>query len=534
MFSAFANLKVRAKLLVLFSTIILLTTLLAGYAINKMLESVNVADRLNFTLTQRYGRVNDAQDGIFDLHFLIEKNIVEKARNEDAIKAQLTKTKAFVDALQMKRLPKEIGAVKKNFAAYIHYYESQLKVLVEQGNYNEAYKVFYLNMEPLVVNSFFYLQEVVGTQIDESTSHSNTLASYNPIYYIIAISIIVIAYIIFMTFFISTSIDKYLKHILENVQYMASSDLSHEVKTHTTDEFGILSRNLETMRKNLATKLENIINVVGTLNKESNDLLKSTEHINELAKNCENRAITVAAATDEMTSTTADIAKNCHEASIATERSREITQEGVQSVGETVNGIYSQVDQTKKDADHIATLLTQAQNIGSIVNTIEEIAAQTNLLALNAAIEAARAGEAGRGFAVVADEVRALASRTSSSTQEISNMVNGIQHDANLASESMALSVNNMDTVAQGASKVQDILENIIENAQNVNTQVAQIATAAEEQTAATNEISTNMQEVTSIAQDVSSSSTQNNSFVLKASASLDEVVADLSEFKFK
>ena len=534
MLSAFANLKVRAKLLVLFSTIVLLTTILAGYAISKMLASVNVADQLNYTLTERYGRVNDAQDSIFDLHFLIEKNVVEKARNENAIKAQLEKTKKAVNNLQTARFPKEIGSVKKNCAAYIQYYESQLKALVDRGNYNEAYKVLYLNMEPLVVNSFYYLQEVVGTQIGESTSHSNTLSSYNPIYYIIGISIVVITYIIFLTFFISTSIDKYLNFLLHHVQHMADSDLSNEIEVKSSDEFGILSKNLETMRQNLSAKIESIINIVGNLSKESNDLLKSTEHINELAKNCENRSITVAAATDEMTSTTTDIAKNCHEASIATERSREFTQEGVKSVGETVNGIYSQVDQTKKDAGHIATLLTQAQNIGSIVNTIEEIAAQTNLLALNAAIEAARAGEAGRGFAVVADEVRALASRTSSSTQEISNMVNGIQNDANLASESMALSVNNMDTVAQGASKVQDILESIIENAQNVNTQVAQIATAAEEQTAATNEISTNMQEVTSIAQDVSSSSTQNNAFVIKASNLLDEVVSDLSEFKLK
>ena len=371
-------------------------------------------------------------------------------------------------------------------------------------------------------------------QIAIATERANTLSSYKPIYYILTLAAIVNIFSLLAAFVVSADIDKNLRYSIDKVTQMANSDLSEKIVASTTDEFGILNNNLENMRVKLNNKIFNIVTTVGDLSLSSDTLRTSSEHISKLAHNCENRAITVAAATDQMSSTTVDIAKNCHNANDAANKARDITQDGVATVEETVNSIHAQVSQTKKDADHIATLLTQAQNIGSIVNTIEEIAAQTNLLALNAAIEAARAGEAGRGFAVVADEVRALASRTSRSTQEISNMVNNIQNDANVASESMALSVNNMDNVAQRAAKLQDILQNIIEHAQNVNTQVAQIATAAEEQTAATAEISTNMQDVTNIAQEVAEQSSTNNDFVVKASDTLNQVVADLSEFKIK
>ena len=205
----------------------------------------------------------------------------------------------------------------------------------------------------------------------------------------------------------------------------------------------------------------------------------------------------MAAASDEMVSTTGDIANNCENASVTAEISAQSTTEGISRVNQTIAMLNSQVEKSKQDAAMVEALAQTAQKIGSIVMTIEDIASQTNLLALNAAIEAARAGEAGKGFAVVADEVRALALRTSQSTQEITRIVSQVQLDSNAANDAIQQSVNVLDGISSETSKLTEILNEVTHKVDEVNSQITQIATAAEEQTTATAEISSNMKGIT-------------------------------------
>ena len=197
----------------------------------------------------------------------------------------------------------------------------------------------------------------------------------------------------------------------------------------------------------------------------------------------------------------------------------------------TIEDIRNQSEYTKNDAAKVQALAKQTQDIGSIVGTIDEIAAQTNLLALNAAIEAARAGEAGRGFAVVADEVRALASRTSASTQEISAMVHQVQKDASDATNSMSTSVDNINAVADRAATIEGTLNSILENVGQVNDQIRLIATAAEEQTTATSEISTNMQKISADTEEIVRAAEEASGHVDSSVGSIGDLVQTLSRF---
>jgi methyl-accepting chemotaxis protein len=198
-----------------------------------------------------------------------------------------------------------------------------------------------------------------------------------------------------------------------------------------------------------------------------------------------------------MSATSEDIARNCSMASESSQHSSKLASEGASVIQATVDGMTRISERVKSTAVVIESLGIRSDQIGAIVGTIEDIADQTNLLALNAAIEAARAGEQGRGFAVVADEVRALAERTTRATREIGEMIKAIQKETKIAVQSMEEGVAEVARGTEDAAKSGDALQGILHQISEVTQQIHQIATAAEEQTATTSEISSNMHKIT-------------------------------------
>ncbi len=265
------------------------------------------------------------------------------------------------------------------------------------------------------------------------------------------------------------------------------------------DEIGLLADKLNRFIDNIRDIIRQISVASQSLAAESSDLNATSSSISVGAQAVAAQTVSVATASEEMSSTAVDIANNCHMLADNAQLAADATKSGFQVVTSTVNGIRDRGRHTKENASSISSLGERSEQISAIVATIEDIADQTNLLALNAAIEAARAGEQGRGFAVVADEVRALAERTTRATKEISDMIKAIQQETKAAIVSMEDGVRGTERGIEEAAQLEDALSKILDQINAVTMQVSQIATAAEEQTATTNEITSNIHQVTTV-----------------------------------
>jgi methyl-accepting chemotaxis protein len=211
-----------------------------------------------------------------------------------------------------------------------------------------------------------------------------------------------------------------------------------------------------------------------------------------------------ATAMAQMNATVVEVARNAADTSRTTEEAKEKAQEGATVVSELMRGVDNVTVLAGAVKDGMHTLGKQADGIGAIINVINDIADQTNLLALNAAIEAARAGEAGRGFAVVADEVRKLAEKTMQATSEVGNVIKGIQEETRNSTVSVDNAAEAVGRVAELASQAGESLTAIVELVEDAAGKAYAIATAAEEQSATSNEINTAVGDVARISDETS------------------------------
>jgi methyl-accepting chemotaxis protein len=292
------------------------------------------------------------------------------------------------------------------------------------------------------------------------------------------------------------------KALIEASAAMAVGDLTRRLRLSGGDELGTIGTSFDEMADSFSLALNRVAASSTQVASASNLVLRTAERIATGAEEVAAQSTTVATAGEEMAATSGDIAQNCQLAVESAQRATQVANDGFNVVRHTIEGIKFRGAKTRENAVIIESLGQRSDQIGAIVATIEDIADQTNLLALNAAIEAARAGEQGRGFAVVADEVRALAERTTRATKEISDMIKAIQTETKQAIASMEEGVKGTERGAAEAAQLETSLNDILEQIGAVSMQVSQIATAAEEQTATTSEISNNMHQITEVVQD--------------------------------
>jgi methyl-accepting chemotaxis protein len=285
----------------------------------------------------------------------------------------------------------------------------------------------------------------------------------------------------------------------EVISRVADNDLTARVKVRADDELGDMGKNFNRMTSNMEGMIKSVQEAVLQLTDESKSLSSSAETMSKDAEEVASQAGTVATASEEMAATSTEIAQNCNTAAQSSNNANDAALTGAAVVERTVEVMHRIAERVKDSAKSVEGLGARSDQIGEIVGTIEDIADQTNLLALNAAIEAARAGEQGRGFAVVADEVRALAERTTKATKEIGEMIKSIQNETKGAVNVMEEGVREVETGTAEAARSGEALQEILDQINTVTMQVSQMATAAEQQTATTSEITGNIHQITEV-----------------------------------
>ncbi len=321
-------------------------------------------------------------------------------------------------------------------------------------------------------------------------------------YVMIAVSAAVILISFVISLRIIASITRPLAHAKLVTAEIAAGNLTRRIQTGSRDEIGDICDSINNIVVNLHEVLSRVSQNTAQVASASTELSCAAEQMAAGAAQVAGQAATVATASEEMAATSNEIALSCTQAAEGSKQANNAAETGADVVKETVQGMNQIAEQVRASAVTVDDLGKKSEQIGAIVNTINDIADQTNLLALNAAIEAARAGEQGRGFAVVADEVRALAQRTSSATREIGEMIKAVQQQTRGAIGAMQSGVTRVEAGTVEAAKSGAALEEILQQIGSVTVQVNQIATAAEEQTATTVEISNNIQNINEVVQD--------------------------------
>jgi methyl-accepting chemotaxis protein len=298
-----------------------------------------------------------------------------------------------------------------------------------------------------------------------------------------------------------------LNQTLKVAERIAAGDLTHNLDSKRQDELGQLQRAIQGMTQGLRELIGGISDGVTQIASAAEELSAVTEQTSAGVNSQKVETDQVATAMNEMTATVQEVARNAEEASEAAVAADQQAREGDKVVGEAIAQIERLAKEVGNSTEAMGELKRESEKIGSVLDVIKSVAQQTNLLALNAAIEAARAGEAGRGFAVVADEVRSLAQRTQKSTEEIEELIVGLQNGTQQVSTIMDNSRALTDSSVELTRRAGGSLESITRTVSAIQAMNQQIAAAAEQQSAVAEEINRSVLNVRDVSDQTSAAS---------------------------
>ena len=321
-----------------------------------------------------------------------------------------------------------------------------------------------------------------------------------------------------------------LREFVGQSERVAGGDLTHydtpEIvkRMNSQDEIGQMARSYGKMLEGLRSLISKVGEATSAVASSSAEISASTEEMAAGSHAQTKQAGEVATAVEEMTKTIVENARTASQTAETSKKAKEAAQKGGQVVEETIVGMKRISSVVSKSSETVRALGKSSNQIGEIVSVIDDIADQTNLLALNAAIEAARAGEQGRGFAVVADEVRKLAERTTKATKEIAAMIKQIQVDTGGAVGSMEEGTKEVENGIVLADKAGSALRDIVQISQNLTAMVSQIAAASEQQSSASEQIAKNVEAISAVTGETASGTQQ----IARAAEDLNQLTDEL------
>lgn len=536
------NLPIRNRLLAGFSVLgalLLLLSLMSHTAMKQLRQNTVLLESNIVPTLVVLGELNlnVTRMRVFTLRMFLAENAAEREAqlskiNELKVELEQEMTRyAALIALDGER--QVFDETQRNFQQYLQG-QAQVVSLLQQGDNAGAVDMQDHQMAPLANQITKGLQRLmtINSEFAKEEAKASQAAFEQQRWQSILLVVVALLLAAMLAIMLTNSITRPLRTAVLSANRIANNDLTESMSIDGKDEVTQLAQALAQMQQNLRNTLHLIAN-------SSNQLASAAEELNSVTDDnargvqLQNDEIQQAAtAVTEMSSAVDEVAKTAQTTSEASADSARSAAVGRQQVRQTISSIEQMNSDVAQSVEVVQQLAVQAQDIGKVLDVIRAIAEQTNLLALNAAIEAARAGEAGRGFAVVADEVRALAGRTQVSTREIEQMINQIRQGTGTAVQVMAQSAERARVAAEVAQDAGHALETINSQISLINDSNMVIASAAEEQSKVAREVDRNIVNISDLANQSAASAAQTTAAAQELSRLAVELNDLVSQFK--
>ncbi|OWQ38216.1 methyl-accepting chemotaxis protein [Pseudomonas lactis] len=529
------HLNIAPRAFIGFAFIAVLVVLLGVFAVNRMTQMRQASQDMSANQLPSMTHLGTITENVLRMRILSFRVLVN--REPAALQEAETRIGVLADKVKTAQakyatLPAgpEEAALYKTFGVTLDNYlkaQAEMVALSKQGKVDEMRALINSRIKEGTDQMGEQLNKLIAinaadakqADVDAGQSYEGAITG------VVAVSIVAALLTVLLAWLLTRSIVTPLRKAVEVAETIAAGNLSKTIEDDGKDEPARLLSALSTMQASLRQTIQHIAGSATQLASAAEELSAVTEEASRGLQQQNNEIDQAATAVNEMTAAVEEVARNAVSTSEASGQSNQAAREGRDRVMKTVGAIQTMTQDVQNTSAMIEGLAAQGRDIGKVLDVIRAIAEQTNLLALNAAIEAARAGEAGRGFAVVADEVRALAHRTAQSTQEIEKMVAGIQNGTGEAVQSMQQSNQRSQTTLEMARAAGASLEQITASISLINERNLVIASASEEQAQVSREVDRNLVNIRDLATQSAAGANQTSA----ASHELSRLAVDLN-----